>query len=274
MDVLQIDGVSVRMGDRQVLRNLSFGPLRAGTVTALLGSNAAGKSTLLRRIAGELGGTGRVMVCGRPLQDWPARHPKRPAHVPQDVFAGASLNVLEAILLATRQAGGWRMAAGEFDTVAGLLGRLGIESLAGRELRGLSGGQRQLVSIAQALARDPRILLLDEPTSALDLRRQVELLDLLGQLARQRGLCVLMAIHDINHALRFADQALVLHQGEVAAFGPASSVITTELLARVYGVRARIEFCSRGIAHAIIDGACFPAERQAPCPDNGVIQCI
>ncbi|AGK50747.1 ABC transporter family protein [Burkholderia thailandensis MSMB121] len=254
MELLRIENVGATLDGRRVLDRVDIGPLPPGSLTALLGANAAGKSTLLRRIAGDLDGPGLIQVDSRPVKFWPSQHSNRPAFVPQDIFAGAALRVLEAMLLACKQQGGWRIAADELDAVAVLLRQLRIEGIAQCELQTLSGGQRQLVSIAQALIRNPRILLLDEPTSALDLQRQFELLALLQWLTRERGLCVLMASHDLNHTLRFADYVAVLHEGRVLAFGVPGEVITPSLLAQVYGVRARVEHCSQGHLHVIVDG--------------------
>jgi len=132
---------------------------------------------------------------------------------------------------------------------------LEIEDLASRHLTELSGGQRQLVSLAQALVRSPRVLLLDEPTSALDLQRQVEVLELLRALARGKGLCVVIAIHDLNQALRFADQVAVLGGGRIVASGAPVEVLTPALLREVYGVEARLERCSRGVPFLAVDGS-------------------
>jgi iron complex transport system ATP-binding protein len=136
-----------------------------------------------------------------------------------------------------------------------VLALLGIAALAERNLDELSGGQRQLVSIAQALVRNPRILLMDEPTSALDLKRQVEVLSLMRGLVAQRDLCVLIALHDINQAVRFADRVLILQEGRLVASGPPSEIVTVDLLRRVYGVEARIERCSRGQIVVLVDHA-------------------
>ncbi|MCL7930146.1 ABC transporter ATP-binding protein [Halomonas llamarensis] len=236
-----------------ILRNLDFGPLRAGSVTALLGSNAAGKSTLLRRMAGELRGAGKVEVVGQAVEAWPTYHCNRPAHVPQDISMMSSLRVFEAVLLASKQGSGWGVNDDEMDVVIRMLQTLGIQALADRELAALSGGQRQLVSIAQALVREPRVLLLDEPTSALDLQNQFEVLELLCQLARERSMCVVLAIHDINHALRFADHVVVLHQGRVEATGSPREVLTPGLMQKVYGVLTRLECCSQGYPFLVVD---------------------
>ena len=253
MELLKVSGVSVAFDHRVILENLEFGPLYAGTVTALLGSNAAGKSTLLRRVAGELGGAGTVEVAGQPVESWPVYHRNRPAHVPQDISMRSSLRVFEAVLLAGKQGSGWSVDDEEMDAVTRVLLTLGIEALADRELSALSGGQRQLVSIAQALVREPRVLLLDEPTSALDLQNQFEVLELLRRLARERAMCVVLAVHDVNHALRFTDQVVVLHQGRVEAAGPPLQVLTPTLLEKVYGVRTRMEHCSQGEPFLVVE---------------------
>lgn len=253
MGLLNLSNVSVSFDNQAILDNISFGPLSAGSITALLGSNAAGKSTLLRRIAGELEGPGRVEVAGQLVEAWPSYHRNRPAHVPQDISMVSSLRVFEAVLLANKQGGGWSVDNEELDAVAHILDTLGIIGLAGRELSALSGGQRQLVSIAQALIRKPHVLLLDEPTSALDLQNQFEVLDLLRRLALDWSMCVVMAIHDINHALRFADHVVVLHRGLVHGEGRPIDVLTPALLEAAYGVRARIELCTQGNPLLIVD---------------------
>lgn len=256
--VLEVRGLALRLGSREVLREVSFGPLPRGSFTALLGSNAAGKSTLLRRIAGQLDGPGTVEIMGRPLSGWPQGHRHRPAHVPQESNMASSLRVLEAVLLAAKQQGGWRVQCAELDRVLAVLRALKIDTLAQRELAALSGGQRQLVSLAQALVREPSLLLLDEPTSALDLKRQFEVLSLLRRMTHEAGMTVLVAIHDLNLAMRFADRIVVLHAGRVAADGVPAEVITPALLARIYGVQARVEPCSQGYPQVIVDAALTP----------------
>ena len=243
---LNVQRLSVAFSRRPVLRALSFGPLQAGTLTALLGSNAAGKSTLLRSLSGEIPSRSAVFCNRQPLEHWPAHHPARPVYVPQDLGMQTSLRVFEAVLLACKQGGGWSVSQVQLDAVSRTLHLLEIAHLAACMLDELSGGQRQLVGIAQAMVRQPQTLLLDEPTSALDLRRQYQVLNLLQRLVREQGLCVVMAIHDINQALRYAGAVLVLHDGQIIAHGPPLHVLTPALLARVYGVQARLEHCTNG----------------------------
>ncbi|MGY9048423.1 MAG: ATP-binding cassette domain-containing protein, partial [Rhodobacterales bacterium] len=118
----------------------------------------------------------------------------------------------------------------------------------------LSGGQRQLVSIAQTLVCRPRIVQMDEPTSALDLYRQFEVLELLQEYARSSGAVVLLALHDLNQVLRYCETALALRNGTLEAVGRTQSILDSALLRRLYGVEARFETCSRGFPIMVVDG--------------------
>ncbi|MCF1467259.1 ATP-binding cassette domain-containing protein [Agrobacterium vitis] len=246
---LKLQDVGARYGRAQVFQDISTDWLTGGEMTALIGPNAAGKSTLFKRIAGLISGPGVVAV-----ED--VREGHRPiCYMPQDTGANAVLTVYESVLLAAKQGGGWRVADGELNDIDRILAALRISDLAFRDLGALSGGQRQLVAIAQALVRKPEVLLMDEPTSALDLFRQIEVLDFMRKIATREGIAVLIALHDLNHALRYCSRTLVIGGGKLIASGPTEDVITPTLLRDVYRVDARIEACSQGRLQVIVDGA-------------------
>ena len=115
-------------------------------------------------------------------------------------------------------------------------------------------GQAQRVGVARALAADPPVMLMDEPTSALDLHRQVEVLDFMRRQTQTRGMIVLIAIHDLNQALRFADKVIVIENGRMRACGTPRDVVTVDMLRAVYRIEARIEKCSMDYDHVIVDG--------------------
>ena len=167
MVALKLQEVGARYGKTEVFDGITTDWLKGGELTALIGPNAAGKSTLFKRIAGLLKGSGVVQV-----ED--VREGFRPiCYMPQDTGANAVLTVYESILLSAKQGTGWRVAEHDLREIDRLLSALHISDLAFRDLGALSGGQRQLVAIAQALVRRPEVLLMDEPTSALDLFRQI-----------------------------------------------------------------------------------------------------
>ncbi|MFX4229231.1 MAG: ABC transporter ATP-binding protein [Porticoccaceae bacterium] len=146
------------------------------------------------------------------------------------------------------------MRADELARIDEILGALRISDLAGRNLGELSGGQRQLVAIAQTLVRDPEILLMDEPTSALDLHRQMEVLSFMRDVAKGQNIIVLIAIHDLNHALQYCDQAMAIRDGRMVAFGPCADVIDSDLLRDVYQVDGHVERNSLGHPHIVLRG--------------------
>lgn len=251
---LEVKDVSVSYGRRPVLKALTLPCLRAGEVTVLAGPNAAGKSTLLRAIAQLAPHRGNVLLDGEDLArlSGPARA-GRVGFMPQNLPSGAALMVLETVVTALRAGGGEAWAKEAEQRAMAVLERLGIAALALEPLDQLSGGQRQMVSLAQAIVRDPRLLLLDEPTSALDLARQVRLLSELRRIAAE-GRVVLAVLHDLALAARWADRIAILHKGGLHSFGSPAEVLTPEMLAEVYRVEARVEFCSRGNLMVQIDG--------------------
>jgi len=249
MVALALADVGASYGRTTVLSNVSIDDLKGGSVTAIIGPNAAGKSTLFKRIAALVKGPGLVELSDT------ERGSRTICYMPQDTGANAVLTVYESILLSAKQGSGWRVADDELDGIDEILKALRIENLAFRGLGELSGGQRQLVSLAQALVRRPEVLLMDEPTSALDLHRQIEVLSFIADLARRDGMIVLIALHDLNHALRYCENTIVIANGAMVASGPTSDVITDAMLRDIYKIDARIERCSQGTPMVIVDGA-------------------
>lgn len=245
---LQLADVGARYGKKLTISGVSTPLVKAGEIVAVIGPNAAGKSTLFKRIAGLLKGPGDVQVTGT------SKGRKAISYMPQDTSANAVLTVYESILLARKQGSAWSVEDKDLRFIDHVMHALNIGPIAFRDLGALSGGQRQMVSIAQTLVREPDIMLMDEPTSALDLHRQVEVLSFMQAQARQKGMIVLIALHDLNQALRFADKVLLIADGRMQACGIPVEVINSHMLRDVYGVNARIEKCSRQFDHLIVDG--------------------
>lgn len=251
---LTLRGFSSGYPKRKVIENLDVAPLPRGEITVLLGPNGCGKSTLLRALAGLNKGCGEMWLDDEELMTQPfARRAQRVVYLPQSLPAGVHLHVLESIIVAQRASGGLHSAASEAE-ILHLLEQLGIAHLAMRYLDQLSGGQKQLVGLAQSLIRRPELLLLDEPLSALDLNYQFHVMDLVRRETAQRNIVTVVVVHDINIALRHAQHALMLKEGRLIAEGQPDKVITPETLAQVYGVEGRIEHCSRGMPQVMIDG--------------------
>ena len=252
MVALRLDNLGARYGRHLLVREVTTPAFSGGEMIAVIGPNAAGKSTLFKRVAGLLKGPGAVHLDG-------ARNDRNAVcYMPQDTPSTAVLTVHESILLACKQGASWAVSDSDLQRIDEIVATLNIADIAFRNMGELSGGQRQLASLAQTLVREPDVLLMDEPTSALDLSRQVEVLSHVRALARRRGMVVLIALHDLNHALRFCDKTLVIAGGRLAACGASEAIITPALLRDVYRVEARVEPCSRGVGQVIVDGAVAP----------------
>ena len=212
-----------------LFRNLSLA-LVPSEVTAILGSNGTGKTTLLRAVCGTLR-----------LREGAVRADAQIGYVPQALHADHAYSAIDMVLLGRSRYLGRFNSPGRKDKTRAqeCLHEVGLSAVADQRYDRLSGGQRQLVLLARALASDCRILVLDEPASALDLANQGILLRLIQRLARSRELAVLLTTHHPGHALGIADKTLLMLRNAAHLYGPAGSVLTEENLARMYGVPVR-----------------------------------
>lgn len=213
-----------------------------GEITALIGPNACGKSTLLgtlSRLVPVQGGA--VLLNGVDIHSLPTREvARRLGILPQSPVAPEGITVAELVTRGRHPHRRFGARTPDDDViVARSMVRTGVADLASRPVDTLSGGQRQRVWIAMALAQQTPLLLLDEPTSALDVAHQIEVLDLLVDLNAE-GTTVVVVLHDLAHAARYASTIVAMKEGAVVAVGPPREVITAELVADVFGVRARV----------------------------------
>ena len=239
---LAFEGVAIRLGARDVLRDVTLA-CRPGEITALAGPNGAGKTTLLRVASRVLApARGRVLLGGVPIDTLSRRALARGiAVVPQDVTIAFPFRAGEVVLMGRSPylpVLGFESAA-DVERAREAMERLGIAELADRSILELSGGERQLVLLARALAQDPEVLLLDEPTAHLDLRHRIEVLDRLREFA-ERGRCVLVVSHDLTLAARSCDRIAILSAGALVACGTPADVVTEKMLERAFGVRVEV----------------------------------
>jgi iron complex transport system ATP-binding protein len=217
-------------------------------LTVVIGPNAAGKSTLLKCLAGILRPEGSLLCNGRRLSHYDREELQGLiSYLPQDNSNRAVLTVYETVLLGRLNSLSWRVSDKDLEIAMGIMENIGIASLAQRSLNELSGGQQQMVYIAQALVRNPRIFLLDEPTSNLDLAHQFEIFSFIKSLTMTRDLMTIVALHDLNMAARFADQIIVMNRGTIVASGEPVEVLTADMIRHVYGVHARVTTDADGL---------------------------
>lgn len=244
--MLAVDGISFSYDGKPVLDSVSF-EVERGEVCSILGNNGAGKTTLLKCLLGILRPRrGTVLVAGEKAARLSrVEMARRMGYVAQRESGGARLAVFDAVLMGRRPHIGWGASAKDLEVAGSVIESLGLEELSLRYLDELSGGELQKVLIARALAQEPGILLLDEPTSNLDLRNQLEVMDTVKAAVDTRGIAALMAIHDVNLALRFSQKFILLKGGAVFSCG-GPEVITSGNMQEVYGVRVDIETLGEG----------------------------
>ncbi|MFI6478336.1 ABC transporter ATP-binding protein [Nonomuraea sp. NPDC050663] len=239
MTRLRAEGLSLGYDDATVVTNLDVTVLDR-KVTAIVGANACGKSTLLRGMARLLKPRkGAVYLDDRPMAELSTLEvAKVLGLLPQTPVAPDGITVADLVGRGRYPHQGWfrRWTERDHEAVTLALAATDTADLIDRPLRGLSGGQRQRVWVAMALAQDTDLLLLDEPTTYLDINHQVELLRLLRKLNGEQGKTIVAVLHDLNLASRYCDHIIAMADGSIVAEGPPASVITAELVQKVFGL--------------------------------------
>lgn len=271
---LEVDGLSFAYDGREALGGvgLRVGP---GEIVGLVGPNGSGKSTIIKVLSGVLGGYGgRVLVDGRELGDFSGRELARElAVVPQEPVFSFPFTSLEIVLMGRHP----HLAGLAFETprdvelARAALARCGALDLAPRPIQELSSGERQRVVFAKALAQEPRALLLDEPASFLDIRHQVELYDIVADLAHSAGVAVLAVLHDLNVAAEYCDRVYLLSRGRIEAEGPTAEVLTYGNLKRVFETEVYVDINSLTGKLLVVplSGRVRPGGRRRPGRGSG-----
>ena len=236
---LKVKGVEFSYASAPILKDICL-EVEASEILGIVGPNGAGKSTLLRcinRILKPNGGS--ILLDGQEIKEMSrlelARHM---GYVPQTSTNVFPATVFDTVLMGRRPHIGWRSSERDIEKVLEILQLLNIVEFAMRDINELSGGQQQKVFIARAVAQAPDILLLDEPTSNLDIRHQLEAMDIIKNIVREKEISAIMAIHDLNLASRYADRIIMLNGGSIFDAGNPASVLTPGNIKNVYGVEA------------------------------------
>lgn len=243
MKELEVTGLTFRYGGSRVntLDHVSF-IANAGEVTTLIGPNGAGKTTLLKSVLGINKASGSICINGKTIESYKPRDlSKKVSYLTQENAYLPSLTVFEVVLLGRMHTLNLKVHDDELEKVLQTLKILHLEKLADRPYYALSGGQRKIVGIAQAIVKEPELLILDEPTANLDMQHDLEVMDLVQAYTRCKKTTTIVTLHDLNIACKYSDQLVLLESGTVFAQGKPDAVINEETVRTVYGVEAEVQ---------------------------------
>ena len=238
--IIKAQNICVSINDKEIVHNLSL-EIPEGKVTAIIGPNGCGKSTTLKALSRILPYKGSVTFKGSEMSALSQREfAKSLAILTQSPQAPSDLTVNDLVEMGRFPHRGFLGRGGKDDKehVEWALAQTGVTAMRNRLLNTLSGGERQRAWIAMALAQRPEVLLLDEPTTYLDICHQLEIMQLIGRLNQELGLTVVMVVHDLNHAIMYADHVVVVKAGKLVTSGAPREIITADLLAEVFKVKA------------------------------------
>lgn len=243
MNGISVQDLVVELGGQRILNGIDA-DFSGGEITALLGPNGTGKTTLLKALMNLYSYRGQIEQQGsKNSNDY------RFSYLCQLSPSTSQLTVIEVVLLGLVEQLRWRITPEQEYLAEQVLDSLGLIQLATRRFSSLSGGQQQLVSLAQALISQPDVLLLDEPTSALDMRHQVQVLELAKDYTRRHNAVTVAVLHDLSLAARYSDKLLLLNRGKVVANGSPGDVCLPTTLSDVYQVEIDVGYCDKGHLH-------------------------
>ena len=249
---IEAKNLSVTINDKVILEGINA-TIPNGKITSVIGPNGAGKSTLLKAVAGiNSNYGGQVIIDGIDLKKIKRKELARKlAVLPQGMQAPPDVTVEQLVDYGRFPYRSWFKKSNQIEdeeAVEWAMSETNVSHLRHRQVMSLSGGERQRAWIAMALAQKPEILILDEPTTYLDIAHQLEVMNLIESINREYGMTVIMVLHDINHALQYADELVVIKEGRLFAQGSPDEILTVDLIRNVFGVRADIFKNSQGAA--------------------------
>ena len=238
---LKVKEMEFSYASTPVLENVCM-ELAPSEILGIVGPNGAGKSTLLRCIDRILKPQrGSILLDGQEIKEMSRMEiARRMGYVPQTSTRVFPATVFDTVLMGRRPHLGWRSNEQDVEKVLEVLKLLDIVEFALRDFNEISGGQQQKVLIARALAQEADILLLDEPTSNLDIRHQLEAMDIIKKLVKEKGISAIMAIHDLNLGSRYSDRIIMLNSGKIFSAGDPESALTPENIEHIYGVEVKV----------------------------------
>ena len=254
-DLLKVEGLGFSWGDNLVIDSVDF-IVKKNELVSVLGKNGAGKSTLLKCLNKILSpNRGKITIHGEDISELGIlTTSKKMSYVPQSITSNFSMDVFDVILLGRRPYINWAVGERDRDLVSKTIDKMGLSNFAFRRFDRLSGGEKQRVVIAKAVAQDPDLFLFDEPTSDLDLKNQIEVMKELKKIVSEdNGKAAIIAIHDINIASRFSDRIMLLHEGKIISNGKPSDVLTPENIELVFEVTSRQVMGEDGILRIVIN---------------------
>lgn len=237
--MLHVDALSFGYKKRTILRDISL-TVHKGQMVSIAGPNGTGKTTLIKCLAGiQKPSRGTIRINGKDAFGMHRRdHARCVGYVPQSSPSKFPITVFEAVLMGRRPYITWKPTRTDFEKTAQVIESMNLKDIALRDFDKLSGGQKQKVLLARAIAQETDVLLLDEPTSSLDLKHQLEVLELISSLVKAKQVAAILAMHDLNLASRFSHRVVMMKEGQILCSGTPGEVMTPENISTVYGVHA------------------------------------
>lgn len=237
---ISVKNLSFSYGKTPILKNISL-DIKESNIICLVGPNGSGKTTFIKCIGKILEPDGYVKLDGNNIKNMKRNViAQNISYVPQIGVQINAVNVIDVIMMGRMPYIGFKTSSSDIEWVEKAIKILNLEQLADKQYNELSGGQQQKVLIARAIAQNPKVLLLDEPTNSLDIRHQLETLAVVYNFSRNFGVTVIMAIHDLTIAARYADYLVMLKNGELIAYDTPDQLITTAMIEEVYGIESKI----------------------------------